>query len=91
MINFYEFTRLFDDKDSFNYFNSLSDIKLKNSLIECFDNVENYLKYYSIVFKDIFKGTDYDEFYYSCKNLLEDLNNIKIVLNILYKRNNNDK
>ena len=85
MINFYEFTRLFDDKDSF------TDIKLKNSLIECFDNVENYLKYYSIVFKDIFKGTDYDEFYYSCKNLLEDLNNIKIVLNILYKRNNNDK
>ena len=44
----------------------------------------------SNVFKAIFNGQDYDEFYYSCLSLIEQLNNIKIIFNILKDRDKNE-
>lgn len=85
MNNYYEFN-LIDDKESFEYFNSLSDNILKNILNDSFNDIDNYLNYYADTFKIIFNGLDYDEFYYSFKLLAEYLNDIKIILNILIER-----
>ena len=71
MNNYYEFTNLIDDKESFEYFNSLSRINLNN---------------YANIFKILFQDNDYSEFYYSCKSLIEEINDIKIILNILKSR-----
>ena len=38
------------------------------------------------MFKYIFNDFDYDEFYYSCLSLIDELNDIKIILNILKGR-----
>ena len=73
MNNYYEFTNLIDDKESFEYFNSLSNNILKNILNDSFNDINSYLNYY-------------DEFYYSFKSLSECLNDIKIILNILKER-----
>ena len=87
MNNYYEFNKLIEDNESFEYFSSLSTNNLKNILNECFNNIDAYLTFYSSVFKDIFNGSDYDEFYYSCLALVEELNDIKIILNILKVKN----
>ena len=87
MNNYYEFDYN-NDKESFEYFNSLSTNFLNTYLNDCFDYIESYLKEFANVFKIIFDNQDYDEFYYSCKSLIEELNNIKIILNILKDRNN---
>ena len=89
MNNYYEFNYT-DDKEAFEYFNSLSTNILKNILNENFDYIESFLEVFSNVFKSIFNGTDYDEFYYSCKSLIEELNDIKIILNILKERDINE-
>ena len=86
MFNYYNFSKLIDD-GYFKYYNSLSNKTLKHILDDSFNNLDHYLIYYANIFKSIFKGDDYDEFYYSCLSLSEDLNNIKIILNILRKRN----
>ena len=78
------------DEEAFEYFNSLSNNALKNILDENFNYIENNLNNYSIIFKQLLKGIDYDEFYYSCKSLIEELNDIKIILNILKDRDKND-
>ena len=88
MNNYYEFSNLSNDKDAFEYFNSLSTNILNTYLNDTFNYIESYLEQFSYVFKTIFKGQDYDEFYYSCKSLIEELNDIKIILNILKDRNN---
>ena len=88
MNNYYKFNNLSDDKESFEYFNSLSTNILNTYLNNNFDYIESYLEEFSNVFKAIFNGNDYDEFYYSCKSLIEVLNDIKIILNILKDRNN---
>ena len=85
MNNYYEF-KLIDDKESFEYFNSLSDNMLKNILNDSFNDIDDYLNYYANTFKIIFNGLDYDEFYYSFKLLVGYLNDIKIILNILIER-----
>ena len=85
MFNYYEFN-YFADKESFEYFNSLSSNVLKNILNENFDYLESYLNHFAFVFKTIFNSRDYDDFYYICKSLIEELNDIKIILNILKKR-----
>ena len=90
MYNYYEFTNLYDDTESFIFFDSLSNNDLKNILNENFNYIESYLNNYADVFKTIFKNKDYDEFYYSCKSLIEDLNDIKIILNILKKRDSHE-
>ena len=88
MTNYYKFNNLSDDKESFEYFNSLPTNILNTYLNNNFDYIESYLEEFSNVFKVIFNGTDYDEFYYSCNSLIEELNNIKIILNILKDRDN---
>lgn len=85
--NYYEFTKLIEDKESFQYFNSLSNKILKNILDVYFNYIDNTIINYASIFKDIFNGYDYDEFYYSCLSLSEELNNIKIIINILKDRN----
>lgn len=39
-----------------------------------------------MLLKKIFKGHDYDDYYYHAKSLVEELNDIKIILNILIER-----
>lgn len=86
MNNYYEFDKLIDDGESFQYYDSLPDKVLKEILNDTLNYIDNYLNNYVVVFKKIFNGSDYDEFYYSCKCLSEELNNIKIILNILKER-----
>ena len=88
MNNYYEFTNLVDDGESFEYFNSLPINVLKNILDDNFNYIDFYLDYFANIFKDIFNNKDYDEFYYTCLSLIEELNNIKIILNILKDRDN---
>ena len=76
MYNYYKFTNLLEDCDSINYLDS------------SFIFIETLLNYFSSVFKNLFNGNDYDEFYYTCKSLIEELNDIKIILNILKDRDN---
>ena len=90
MNNCYEFTKLTNDRESFEYFNSLSNKILKNILDDSFNYIDDVISNYESIFKTIFNGYDYNEFYYSCKFLSEELNNIKIILNILKDRSNND-
>ena len=88
MNNYYEFTNLVEDCDSINYFDSLSTEKLINYLDSSFIFIETFLEYFSSIFKNLFNGNDYDEFYYTCKSLIEELNDIKIILNVLKDRDN---
>ena len=90
MNNYYEFTNLVDDGESFEYFNSLPINVLKNILDDNFNYIDFYLDYFANIFKDIFNNKDYDEFYYTCLSLIEELNNIKIILNILKERDINE-
>lgn len=87
MNNCYNFTKLIDDGESFKYFNSLSNNDLNFILNSSFDNIDYMINNYASIFRFIFNGDDYDEFYYSCKALSEELNNIKIIINILKTRN----
>ena len=89
MYNYYEFNYN-EDEESFKYFNSLSNYTLKNILNKNFNYIETNLLNYAIVFKKIFESKDYDEFYYSCLSLVEELNNIKIIINILRERDKNE-
>ena len=90
MNNYYEFSNLFDDGESFEYFNSLPINVLKNILDDNFNYIEFYLEEYASTFKKIFNGKDYDEFYYVCKSLITELTDIKIILNILKERDNDE-
>ena len=89
MNNYYEFNYN-EDRESFEYFNSLSNNALKNILDNNFNYIEFYLKEFANIFKKLFNGKDYDEFYYTCLSLVEELNEIKIILNILKERNKNE-
>ena len=86
MNNYYEFTNLIYDKETFEYFNSLSSNILKNILNDNFNYIESNLNNYANIFKILFQDNDYSEFYYSCKSLIEEINDIKIILNILKER-----
>ena len=88
MNNYYEFSNLSNDEESFEYFNSLSTNILNTHLDDAFNEIEYYLEEFSNVFKKVFNGYDYDEFYYTCLSLVEVLNDIKIILNILKDREN---
>ncbi len=86
MNNYYEFSKLIEDGVSMDFFNFMSDEKLKTILDDYFNDIENYLNDFSNTFKYLFKGKDYDEYYYQAKSLIEQLNDIKIILNILIER-----
>ena len=89
MNNYYEFNYI-EDKESFEYFNSLPINVLNTYLNDNFNYIEFYLKEFSNVFKKVFNGNDYDEFYYICKSLINELNDIKIILNILKEKDKNE-
>ena len=78
MNNYYEFNNLSIDKESFEYFNSLSTNILNTYLNDNFDYIESSLEEFSNVFKAIFKS------------LIEELNDIKIIFNILKDRDKNE-
>ena len=86
MNNYYEFFNYNEDRETFEYFNSLPINVLKNILDNDFNYIESCLKEFVNVFKTIFNGLDYDEFYYTCLSLIEELNDIKIILNLLKDR-----
>lgn len=88
MNNYFKFTNFTEDIESFECFNSLSSNTLNTHLDASFSYIESYLVYFATVFKDTFKGSDYDEFYYTFKALIEELNDIKIILNIIKERDN---
>lgn len=90
MKNYYEFTKLNENRDYFQYFNSLPNEILKNILDNSFNYIDDTINNYANIFKNIFNGYDYDEFYYSCLSLCEELNDIKIIINIFKDRSNND-
>ena len=91
MRNYYKFTKIINDKESISYYNSLSDNLLKIILDNEFNDIDNYLDYYAFYFKNYYKGFDYDEHYYDMLVLTEQLNDIKIILNILKERDKNEK
>ena len=88
MNNYYEFFNYNEDRETFEYFNSLPINVLKNILDNDFNYIESCLKEFVNVFKTIFNSLDYDEFYYTCLSLIEELNDIKIILNLLKDRDN---
>lgn len=87
MNNYYEFTKFIEDELTMDIFNGMTDERLKSILDDCFNDTENYLNEFADTFKMLFKGKDYDEYYYHAKALVEQLNDIKIILNILIERN----
>ena len=87
----YNFNNLYDDSESIKYYNSMSNNELNTTLNNEFDDIDYYLNYYAEFFKGTFNGADYDEHYYTMKTLSEELNDIKIILNILNERNSYDK
>lgn len=86
MKNYYEFTKLNDDIESINFYNSMSIKQLKEQLNISLNNIDYYLNYYAEFLNDSFKGSDYHEHYYIMKSLSEDINSIKTILNILKGR-----
>ena len=83
MKNYYKFNKLIYDKDSIKYYSSLSINVLNDILNTSFDNIDYYLNYYAEILRIIFNGDDYDEHYYLLKSLSAELNDIKLILNIL--------
>lgn len=86
MNNYYEFTKLIEDELSMDIISGMSNDKLKIVLDDYFNDIETYLNEFAIAFKKRFKGHDYDDYYYHTKSLIEELNDIKIILNILIER-----
>lgn len=86
MNNYYEFTKFDEDGFAMDIFNAMSDKRLKGILDDYFNEMDTYLNLFASTFKSLFKGKDYDEFYYQAKSLLEQINDIKIILNILLER-----
>ncbi len=89
MNNYYEFNYNVN-RESFEYFNSLPINVLKNILDYNFNYIEFFLNEFANVFKKVFNGNDYDEFYYTCLSLIEELKDIKIILNILKEKDKNE-
>ena len=86
MYNYYEFNKYDEDGFAMDIFNGLSTEKLKSILNDNFNEIEYFLDLFANTFKSIFSSDDYDEFYYQCKSLIEQINDIKIILNILRDR-----
>ena len=83
MNNYYKFSKIINDKDSVKYYSSLPTNVLNDILNASFDNIDYYLNYYAEILRATLNSNDYDEHYYLLKSLSEELNDIKIILNIL--------
>ena len=90
MNNYYEFTKYDEDGIAMDIFNGLSTDKLKSILDDYFNEIEYFLDLFADTFKNVFNGSDYDEFYYQSKSLVEQINDIKIIINILKERDINE-
>ena len=90
MNNYYEFTKYDEDGIAMDIFNGLSNDKLKSILNDYFNEIEYFLDLFADTFKNVFNGSDYDEFYYQSKSLVEQINDIKIIINILKERDINE-
>lgn len=90
MNNNYEFTKLIEDGLTIDFYCAFSKKKLKNLLDDYFNEMEYHLNNFANVFKILFKGKDYDEYYYQVKTLIETINDIKIILNILAEINKHE-
>ena len=90
MNNYYEFTKYDEDGFAMDIFNGLSNDKLKSILNDYFNEIEYFLDLFADTFKNVFNGSDYDEFYYQSKSLIEQINDIKIIINILKERDINE-
>ena len=90
MNNYYEFTKYDEDGFAMDIFNGLSNDKLKSILDDYFNEIEYFLDLFADTFKNVFNGSDYDEFYYQSKSLVEQINDIKIIINILKERDINE-
>ncbi len=89
MINYYKFSNIKDDyNDIFNYYNSFPKKELEKHLDDILMWMEDDINECADTFKTIFKGLDYDEYYCICKCLTENINEIKIILNILKHKEN---
>lgn len=88
MYNYYnfDFNKKYLVRDSIQFYKSLPTKNLKDNLNKSFNYLEAYLIYFSKIFKNLYKEKDYDEFYYTCQSLVEELNDIKIILSILKER-----
>ena len=86
----YEFTKLIEDGLTIDFYCAFSKKKLKNLLDDYFNEMEYHLNNFADIFKILFKGKDYDEYYYQVKVLIETINDIKIILNILAEINKHE-
>ena len=90
MKNYYDFEILNYENESIDFYKSIDTKELKKQLNNYFNDIEYYMNYYAEVLKSIFEDSDYNEHYYTIKALQEELNNIKIILNILKGRDKYD-
>lgn len=90
MNNYCNFTNFIEDGLAMDIFNGMSNEKLKRILDDYFNDIEIYLNDFADTFKKLFKGQDYDDYYYHAKSLIEELNDIKIILNVLIERNKDE-
>ena len=90
MKNYYEFEILNYENESIDFYKSIDTKELKKQLNNYFNDIEYYINYYAEVLKSFFENSDYNEHYYTMKALQEELNNIKIILNILKGRDKYD-
>lgn len=89
MKNYY-FKTYTKNKETYNFYKSLSKQELKTHLDLLFEELNDNLMYYACVMKRIFRGRDYNDFYYQLKSLTEDLDDIKTILCILERSDKND-
>lgn len=85
-MNNYNFTNFHEDGLTIDLFHGLSRQKLNHILDSYFNELESNLNEFAMTFKRIFNKSDYDEFYYKAKSLIEDINDIKTILNIIDER-----
>lgn len=90
MDNYYKFTKYDEDGLAMDIFFGFSSDRLKEILDDYFNETEYFLTLFAHTFKRLFKGADYDEFYYQALALIEQINDIKVILNILKDRDINE-
>lgn len=77
------FTTFDKNKESLKFYKNLSKKELIQILNMKFDNINDNVSYYAKLLKQIFKGSDYDEHYYNLLSIVEDVSDIKIIVDIL--------
>lgn len=88
--NYYEFTNFIEDGFAMDIFNGMSNERLKNILDNYLNEIDYFLDLFADTSKSVFKEKDYDVFYYQSKSLIGQINDIKIIINILAERNKNE-